>query len=906
MQSKIRTPQVPWGLDLLRSIDVMVSHLREDDPLKDTTRFAESLFLTKEEATQINECAPFLLREVLVDGGKAVDFSILKSKGDRIKIGPLKSSSPHVIFYMRGWLEVLFDFDQKVPLIIKPVEFEKTWILLNSWLEDQFVPFAKYTLTYPMAKFLKNPVPEKPTGFIGGAIIFTGALKRFLKARIVSYTQINARLMQCILQGIKRATKVVPQSYVYKSLEKHRVALTKDYKFNASNVFEFSHLADWVCSSFSTKPKLFEASVSASYENSRSRGGQRDFVMTSISDVSVDRSSLLEPILIKMNEVSTSTVSEERRMGAPPTMSDVQFLLKTHDAQDEFGNSFEIEEQTERLLLRKGTGRWDDHPVGYKSRLLTEPLDTTGNDLPSNYLWYEMEGLESRESGRLLKAKVSPVREPLKVRLITKGESLPYWYSKFFQKDMWGFLKGLPQFRLVGESVSIEILDELRSRSLKPGSPVWEYWVSGDYSAATDNIKSVYSKAAFESFLNHSELSFVDKEILRSVLYEHELSYPKVPGHVDLDPATQKTGQLMGSPMSFPILCLVNFVAYLMSMRRYLGEKAFEKWRLHEFPVLVNGDDILFPSNPVHYQIWLSCIREVGFELSLGKNYQSARFLTVNSELFESVNGSFVHIPYLNAGLLTGQSKLNSDREKIQNKPIWAIQKIVNNGALSKLRTYQRFVHYNLDQINTVTNHGEYNLFIHPMLGGLGFVKPEGLTIEFTAWQEKVALYLREFLTQPVEGKTIRTTHFWKGIVVKSSRLTEKPTEKYRRVIAIKGDGPLNKGERIFEEPSALEGMLTGFYDTEKPNWEIKMLPVSIVRGVRERYPKPLKVRPKEINLLEFPFRFVEIQRHPLVIQEQILGYKERTFPTESFNLSEYSDHGSDLTSGWKDLPGGF
>jgi hypothetical protein len=89
----------------------------------------------------------------------------------------------------------------------------------------------------------------------------------------------------------------------------------------------------------------------------------------------------------------------------------------------------------------------------------------------------------------------------------------------------------------------------------------------------------------------------------------------------------QNTGQLMGSPLSFPLLCAINFICYWLSIEEYTGAII----KLEECPVRVNGDDIIFRSNTEHYAIWKRYISEVGFTLSLGKNYIHSTILTINS-----------------------------------------------------------------------------------------------------------------------------------------------------------------------------------------------------------------------------------------------------------------------------------
>lgn len=92
----------------------------------------------------------------------------------------------------------------------------------------------------------------------------------------------------------------------------------------------------------------------------------------------------------------------------------------------------------------------------------------------------------------------------------------------------------------------------------------------------------------------------------------------------------QTRGQLMGSPTSFPILCIMN----LALTRHALELSAHRQLELAELPILVNGDDLLFRAHPWEYRIWEQVTRLGGLRPSLGKNYISSKYFTINSELW--------------------------------------------------------------------------------------------------------------------------------------------------------------------------------------------------------------------------------------------------------------------------------
>jgi hypothetical protein len=278
----------------------------------------------------------------------------------------------------------------------------------------------------------------------------------------------------------------------------------------------------------------------------------------------------------------------------------------------------------------------------------------------------------------------------------------------------------------------------------------------------------------------------------------------------ELDPVKQTTGQLMGSTLSFPILCAVNLVCYWKTLETFLGRKVAAR----QLPVIVNGDDILFRCNEEFYKLWLVNIREVGFELSIGKNYVSKSFLTVNSTGFLWNGSSFREIGYLNTGLLTGQSKLSA-RAETATSPIWSYYNQVIHGAVDPVRAHRRFLHYHKSNIAKFTNDGQYNLFLDPLYGGLGFeLDPSvetafkddedhtrGPLVRFTPFQRAFGNFLRRFNEQPYDGEFDGLKPF-RGIVVPSP--TKMPTKHVYHFGHYKISprmAPLRENERLALDP---------------------------------------------------------------------------------------------------------
>jgi hypothetical protein len=206
------------------------------------------------------------------------------------------------------------------------------------------------------------------------------------------------------------------------------------------------------------------------------------------------------------------------------------------------------------------------------------------------------------------------IAEPLKVRMITKSQPIA-WALKPLQKAMWSALGEFPCFGLTqGQSID-EMLHLIKDQ--KGGL------LSGDYSSATDRLNSdVMATVVAELlrvFKHHESLC----HYLRWESGVHRITYPSWTGVPDV---LQTRGQLMGSLLSFPILCVAN-AATVMCLR---------KQELHEVRALINGDDILFREPHLRkVNSWKRIATAMGLEPSVGKNYYSEKFGSINSQLIE-------------------------------------------------------------------------------------------------------------------------------------------------------------------------------------------------------------------------------------------------------------------------------
>jgi len=678
--------------------------------------------------------------------------------------------------YVRSTLEVLFHqlFDEIKKINVK--HFITFMLDVHSFNKYDFVRIAKYCTAWPMAKFLKNDLPKEPEGFADlglKPLIFKGKIYQILKNRLMGggkesslgyCTKVNKKnltLWCSYLYGIKRGCATVPDSYITSAYVDHWKTMRREpfsiLEGKELEEFEerFSQYADrFVCKFKGPSPRLYEPSTSAGHKAPFAEGGQRKFIREELKE-----NKGFWKFNFSLGEDEDGEVSQ---------IVESKFLLESNDL------------------------------VAMKERGPGELYSFYGESAPT--FKAAMEAFFDVDVGDgdklVLDATTYAIPEPLKVRMITKGEPFPYWISKFFQKGLWDYLRKYEMFLLIGEKLQLRHLRNMVDKADNIGLK-FDSFVSGDYSAATDKLNINFTKACFEAFLKKTNYSDELKDLLRAVLYEHEIHYPK---KTELPSVTQRNGQLMGSPLSFPILCMCNMICYHMSLETLLGRKV----PFSDLPVLINGDDILFPSNPELYAIWRKNVATVGFELSVGKNYVHTNVLTVNSECFVYHYGTkqFTKMKFLNCGLLTGQSKKGGSASDRSDQTIDSIYNELIANSPNKLRSHNRFLFYFKDIISKYTKVGSsyLNLFIDRNLGGLGFIN-EDVKVNFTKTQRLLAAYLEHDIKEKL---SIGSTKFSRFKVIKDVYVTTPLSKSYQKVILKSKYQPLNIGDFKFKSPDPL------------------------------------------------------------------------------------------------------
>lgn len=273
----------------------------------------------------------------------------------------------------------------------------------------------------------------------------------------------------------------------------------------------------------------------------------------------------------------------------------------------------------------------------------------------------EFDKLEERMSQSspysLLEVHVIALPEPGKFRIITLGDG--YLYTALQP------LQGLMLSCWKKHRASSMLRDDLTERVNEIAVSCAEFplWCSVDYEAATDLLKREATFAAFNGMIEE-----VDGQIIKPPLFDLGLFSlcNGVAVYPDKTRVPLVEGQLMGHPMSFQLLCVINLAVYRCAIRRWVAddvEGREAKGRRMWSNVLVNGDDMLFKCDKDFYPVFIQCAADAGFKVSQGKQYLSPDCCMINSQVFQGKSTLMKRLGYLNMKLLTGLSLKQGESE---------------------------------------------------------------------------------------------------------------------------------------------------------------------------------------------------------------------------------------------------
>jgi len=384
--------------------------------------------------------------------------------------------------------------------------------------------------------------------------------------------------------------------------------------------------------------------------------------------------------------------------------------------------------------------------------------------------------------------KIVGLRESFKIRCITRGDPDIYNLVNGYQHALWKVVKDHPSFRLISQPIDQQYLDYLSEGwHSSPFSEDERIFVSGDYTAATDNLNPQLSNLAMETLCLKLGIPCQDIPVLVSALSQHliedpdveqfdeMLDYPKGVNQYTLDRASMRPqiwGQLMGSPISFPILNIMNAAASRFAVELGRHGVTLDEYvhsgdirnrvrltplSLEDSRIGCNGDDIGFVCDGKTYETWKEVTRKFGLEFSVGKNYTHPSLLILNSQMNTWKDDHLVPLPHLWSGVLFCESRERNEESEIFKQDtfstfdatkigcnLWTLVRMFPEKAEHLIK---RFVSVNRKTLSHVPDGMSYYL---PMsLGGLGMPAPKDVEDRVSPQQLKLAAYLQT-RTKPV------------------------------------------------------------------------------------------------------------------------------------------------------------
>lgn len=353
--------------------------------------------------------------------------------------------------------------------------------------------------------------------------------------------------------------------------------------------------------------------------------------------------------------------------------------------------------------------------------------------------------------------KVVGLAESLKIRCISKGPPITYFVLKPLQVALWGHLQKTWNFELTGTPITEDLINKRFSSYLRAGGFRFH---SGDYSNATDELYSWTSECAANTFMDcwernsGFELTPFRWLLLNALTGHTYVVETKGAPTVNLP---QRRGQLMGSIVSFPFLCIIN-MALLRAAYEITEGKRF---RIQELPVWVNGDDCLTAYLNRRFPIvWEGLGKVVGFMKSVGKTYDSDEFCSINSTTFDVVDEQWKLRKYVNLRLLYGyvRSSVGASaakaKEAHQLGPIHRKLMEMTPEDL-KLAVHSRFMMQHKETLKKYPGHW----FMPEYLCGLGLVDVAG--IGYTLRELKLITVLRSMYNQGLDCPSLPTDLSW-------------------------------------------------------------------------------------------------------------------------------------------------
>lgn len=609
--------------------------------------------------------------------------------------------------------------------------------------DDEAVSAVKYLTAIYLPRLVGDEEPERPENLTETSTLFTHEYGRFIKKLLSvrggldkvrhkpKVSNRSLKLAFSILQ-LKRYLPALPKTLRKKALKGLKERLTKPATTPKHLMEQLRRTAHelfppgW---DQGVRPPAFTVTNKSCYENSRGQGGAQAWMFH--REWSVAGQEELKERGIKGFE-TLSDEELERRL-SEPLIPFPEGPAPTRGPRDQ--------------VLDFGMHKLYD----------SDNYDTPVHTNSVSREQYMEEALAS--APKVLRAIAEVVEDPLKARIITKNN----WQCtvlKPLQKMIFDRLSSHESFQLIGTPLTAEIVN------LSLPQPEGTKWVSGDYAAATDNIHSDATNIVLHTIVDNMTGSLShDSRYL-------ELAKRSLTGltifHEDLGEFVMERGQLMGSLLSFPILCIINYSVWRHCVEMTTRATCDGRGKGGQLDhVLINGDDIGFAATPSQYKMWKKMVPQVGLTPSMGKNYFCEEFLSLNSQIYtrNDETGYMRKVQFTNLGLLVEPDKdtLLSKLESLGQMHDDFIDGCTYKGSGSSL-----FINAHKELLKRSVR----NLFGPRGHGGLGATPvkgSKGSNIEGYNVRQLVIAHLleKEVVRQPSFGEVARYDRFQKAYLQK-------------------------------------------------------------------------------------------------------------------------------------------
>lgn len=584
----------------------------------------------------------------------------------------------------------------------------------------------KHQVSWIFARWMRDEVPATPQWWVPAekeGFLLGGQFRRYQTLYLHGGSERVEPLALSLLH-IKRVAERVACDFIRETLEKHRKALTC-LRQRPAKVVRTSEIYDSIRITIdecvprkkNQELRIRVPSLRSHYESSRKERGAVGFLVQKYR-IPPCRTLLSMDAVVGVCQSPTPWKEWTRPKGVE---------REAHICMDDY-----LDFDPRRVT-----------PLGEaRTYACTRMIETYGLFDPEDIFDAYRKCLEEGFNAELLNTVPVALCEPFKVRVITKGPVEAYWVAKSVQGIVHGYMRRHPTFQLIGHPCSQDVVDEFLWKCSDS-----DYLISGDYDAATDNLDPDLTDFAFCYLVQR--LGLWPTPALRAALVGHLV-------HYESGSYPQEWGQLMGSPLSFPILCILNAALSRLALDRELRRP------LRELPMLINGDDILMGMSLPQYEVWKGITRQGGLSYSVGKNYCSRKYVMINSECYRVKRSRLIgpleegltsppeirtaeYRPFINLGLMKGQGRqmdsvhLFGKGEYVSDLAGLACALVKGHTPEMANKLLSLFIQDNRDELDSLP--AGMSWFLPRCSGGYGL--PLVRAVQFSSEQLKVAAYIR-------------------------------------------------------------------------------------------------------------------------------------------------------------------